>query len=160
MATAQLTRQWTILRELTASRRGRTLKQLAREAEVHERTRRRDIYTLIEAGFPIEKIDGNDEEPVRFRFHPGHKLPQLPLDFSEALALYHATTTSPLFEHPLYHLRLEKALFKIQEAFSDEVKGYIGRFRQAYTHWQGFMADLKNRNQCFSSGESMTDMRG
>lgn len=147
MSSPQLTRQWTVLRELTASRRGRTLKQLAREADVHERTVRRDIYALMDAGFPIEKIDG--EESVRFRFHPEHKLPELPLDFTEALALYHATTTSPLFENPLYHLRLEKALYKIQEAFPAEVKGYIGNFRQAYTHRQPVprdndMADICN----------------
>jgi predicted DNA-binding transcriptional regulator YafY len=45
MPTNQLSRQWTIQRELTASRMGRTLRQLARETEVHERTARRDIRT-------------------------------------------------------------------------------------------------------------------
>lgn len=132
MSSPQLTRQWTLLRELAASRMGRTLKQLARAGEVHERTARRDIYTLMDAGFPIEKVEG--EEPARFRFHPGQKLPQLPLEFPEALSLYHAATASPFFANPLYHQRLENALYKIQEAFPPEVREYVGRFRQAYSH--------------------------
>ncbi|OQY16835.1 MAG: hypothetical protein B6I36_09760 [Desulfobacteraceae bacterium 4572_35.1] len=134
MRVAQLTRQWMVLRELTMSRRGRTIIQLTRETGVHDRTLRRDIYKLQDAGFPIEKVEG--EIPVRFRFDPGQKLPQLPFDFTEALALYHATISSPLFENPLYHIHLEQALYKIQDVFSEEVKGYLGRFRQAYTHRQ------------------------
>jgi len=146
MRIPQMSRQWLILRELTMSRQGRDLLQLSHETGVSDRTIRRDIAKLIAGGFSIEKVTNG--ETIRFRFDSGQELPHLPLEFTEALALYHATISSPLFENPLYHIQLEQALYKIQEAFSNEVKGYIGRFRQAYTHRQPLPRDTDLVNTC------------
>lgn len=128
----QLTRQWIILQELAASRMGRTLISLARAGEVHERTARRDVYALMDAGFPIEKVEGS--EPVRFRFVPGRSLPQVPLDFTESMALYQAALSSPAFANPTTHLLIEAGLNKLLQALPPEIREYLGRFRAAYFH--------------------------
>ena len=56
---AEVIRQWSVLRELEASRR-ETIASLARKTEVTTRTIRRDLEALQTAGFPIydELIDG------------------------------------------------------------------------------------------------------
>lgn len=132
MSLSQLTRQWLILQELAASRMGRTLLSLARAGGVHERTARRDVYALMDAGFPIEKVE--ESEPVRFRFVPGRNLPQVPLDFAEAMALYQAVVTSPVAQNPAFHPLVEAGLHKIIDAFPREIREYLGRFRAAYFH--------------------------
>jgi predicted DNA-binding transcriptional regulator YafY len=128
----QLTRQWIILQELAASRMGRTLISLGRAGEVHERTARRDVYALMEAGFPIEKVEGS--EPVRFRFVPGRSLPRVPLDFAEAMVLYQAALTSPVSGNARCSRLVEAGLNKIQQALPGEIREYLGRFRAAYFH--------------------------
>ena len=130
MPLPQLTRQWIILQELAASRMGRTLISLARAGEVSERTARRDVYALMDAGFPIEKVE--ESVPVRFRFAPGHKLPQLPLDFAEAMALYHAILSSPAIANANYNPLVEAGLQQILYALPGEIREYLGRFRDAY----------------------------
>lgn len=132
MPLPQLTRQWLILQELAASRMGRTLQSLARAGGVHERTARRDVYALMDAGFPIEKVE--ESEPVRFRFVPGRSLPQVPLDFQEAMALYHAALSSPQSQNPAYRPLIEAALHKVLHAFPAEIREQLGRFQAAYSH--------------------------
>ncbi|GJL53288.1 MAG: transcriptional regulator [Nitrospirales bacterium] len=85
----QLIRQWHILRELEHSR-GKTLQALAkalpRDYQKHERTLRRDLAALEDAGFPLitEKVQGQ----VRWRFIDGYRT-QLQRNFSpsELMAL-------------------------------------------------------------------------
>lgn len=132
MPIPQLTRQWIILQELAASRMGRTLVSLGRAGEVSERTARRDVYALMDAGFPIEKVEGSD--PVRFRFVPGRSLPQVPLDFAEAMALYQAALSSPASANAHYSALVEAGLYKILQAVPGEIREYLGRFREAYYH--------------------------
>ena len=87
----EVIRQWNILRELEASRRG-TIAGLARKMKVTTRTIRRDLVALQTAGFPIydEVIDKQrfwklDTKPFRDLF-PGFSLPELyALYFSRAL---------------------------------------------------------------------------
>ena len=78
----EVIRQWNILRELEASRRG-TIAGLARKMKVTTRTIRRDLVALQTAGFPIydEVIDKQrfwklDTKPFRDLF-PGFSLPEL-----------------------------------------------------------------------------------
>jgi len=141
MPLPQLTRQWIILQELAASRMGRSLISLARAGDVHERTARRDLYALMEAGFPIEKVEGS--EPVRFRFVPGRSLPHVPLDFGEAMALYHAAMLSPATANSVYAPLVEGGLNKVFQALPVEIREYLGRFRDAYFHRPTATGDVR-----------------
>jgi predicted DNA-binding transcriptional regulator YafY len=132
MPLPQLTRQWIILQELAASRLGRTLQYLAQTGEVNERTARRDLYTLIEAGFPIEKL--KEDEQTRFRLTPGRPLPQMPLDSQEGLALYLAAISSPLYQTAGCRPLIDAGLHKVLQSFPPEAREYLGRFQTAYVH--------------------------
>ena len=50
---AALLRQWLLLRTLSARRYGATLKELAAEMQVSEKTIHRDLATFLAAGFPV-----------------------------------------------------------------------------------------------------------
>ncbi len=98
----EVIRQWNILRELEASRRG-TIASLARKMQVSTRTIRRDLIALQTAGFPIydEVIDRLrfwklDTKPFRDLF-PGFSLPELyALYFSRTLLK--CLAGAPLFQ--------------------------------------------------------------
>lgn len=132
MPLPQLTRQWLILKELAASRLGRTLQHLSQVGDVNERTARRDVYTLIEAGFPIERLKEDDQ--TRFRLTPGRPLPQMALDSQEALALYLAAISSPLFQSAGCRPLIDGGLHKVLQSFPPEAREYLGRFQTAYVH--------------------------
>ena len=86
-STPQIQRQWQILIALMSRRMGMTIKELAQEARVDDRTIRRDLNTLRKANFPLEErvtahgckhwkmIDGGAIVPIHF-------------NWSEAVALY------------------------------------------------------------------------
>jgi predicted DNA-binding transcriptional regulator YafY len=132
VASNQLVRQWTVLQELAAARRGRTLGELARLAEASARTIRRDVGDIEAAGFPVERV--RDGRQVHFRLPHGKQLPHVPLHFEEALALHQAAVTASLYENPAYHTALESALRKIQRAFPEGVREYLGRVQVAWSH--------------------------
>lgn len=132
MPSAQLVRQWAVVQELAASRRGRTLTELARSVEVHPRTARRDVADLAAAGLPVERLP--TPPPIRFRLAPGHNLPQAPLSLDEALALHHAALSAPLFDNPGLHRPLEVAVQKVRAAFPPRVAEYLGRVAVAFSH--------------------------
>ena len=52
---APLVRQWILLRTLSARRCGVTVKEMAEESGVSEKTVRRDLETFQAAGFPLEE---------------------------------------------------------------------------------------------------------
>lgn len=132
MPLPQLTRQWLTLQELAASRLGRTLQYLAQTGEVDVRTARRDLYTLIEAGFPIEKDKVGEQ--TRFRLIPGRPLPQIPLDSQEALTLYLAAISSPLYQTADSRTLIDAGLHKVLQSFPPEAREYLCRFQTAYAH--------------------------
>ena len=86
-STPQIQRQWQILIALMSRRMGMTVKELAEEVSVDDRTIRRDLNTLRKANFPLEErvtahgckhwkiIDGGANVPIHF-------------NWSEAVALY------------------------------------------------------------------------
>ncbi len=57
MPSAQLVRQWLVLRTLESCRAGKTAVELARELGASRRTIYRDLHALGEAGFPIYQED-------------------------------------------------------------------------------------------------------
>ncbi len=132
MPSRQLTRQWIVLQELTASRRGRTAAELARAAGVSARTVRRDLEDIEAAGFPVERV--RDGREVRYRLLHSRSLPQIPLDLHEALALHQAAFTASVFHNAALHEPLESALRKVLRALPEPVRNYLGRVSAAWSH--------------------------
>jgi proteasome accessory factor B len=88
---AEVIRQWKILLEIEASRRG-TLDGLARMCSVTTRTIRRDMEALQEVGFPLydEKVDGR----VHWKLsgHPFRALAEVGFTLSELCAFHFSRT--------------------------------------------------------------------
>ncbi len=84
----QILRQWNLLRTLQLRGAGVSLSQLARDAEVSERTIQRDFEILQELGFPIE----HDEDEYGKRFwrmpHDFFKAGPLVMSLTEAVSLH------------------------------------------------------------------------
>jgi predicted DNA-binding transcriptional regulator YafY len=84
----QLLRQWNLLRTLQTRGRGLSLRELAGELDVSERTVQRDLELLEELGFPLEY----DEDPFGKRFwhipHDFFRTGPLTLSLTEALSLH------------------------------------------------------------------------
>ena len=71
-AQRQVRRQWQLLHVLAGLKYGMTLEQLSRLTGVCQRTIRRDLDVLVQAGFPIEK--NHEEEGIEVRFVWGSDL--------------------------------------------------------------------------------------
>ena len=82
-----LVRQWILLRMLSARRYGATVREMAEETGVSEKTIRRDLQTFQRVGFPlVESV----RDHGRKQWHIEHSSGQPPLTFTfdEAIALY------------------------------------------------------------------------
>ena len=84
---SSLLRQWVLLRTLSARHSGASVKELAEELTVCEKTVRRDLDTFKQAGFPVEETVGQ-HGLKRWRLDPAKTQPGLSFAFDEAVALY------------------------------------------------------------------------
>ncbi|TDA68049.1 MAG: WYL domain-containing transcriptional regulator [Clostridia bacterium] len=101
------------LADAIARHPGQSYAYFARGLGVHERTIRRDVDALGEAGMPVETSSG-----IRFMNHGA--LPPVFLDYSQATALYIAATA--LANHEALRRPLEEALQRIAGVIPEELQ--------------------------------------
>src|SRR6516225_9819348 len=82
-----MTRQWNLLRMLGARRLGSTVRELARELGVAEKTIRRDLEFLRRMAVPLEERTG-DYGRKTSKLGEAWSKPPLQFTFEEAAALY------------------------------------------------------------------------
>jgi len=122
-----LVRQWILLRALSAQRYGATVKELADEMAVSEKTIRRDLETFQQAGFPLEETVGQYGKK-RWRISPEKSQPGLSFAFDEAIALYLGRhLMEPLAGTPFWEAA-HRAFKKIRATLGDGALKYIERF--------------------------------
>lgn len=81
-----LRRQWIVLRALSSRHYGLTVREMAEEMGVTEKTIRRDLDTFRGAGFPLEETIGEyGRKTWRIKGTGGQ--PPLSFSFEEAIAL-------------------------------------------------------------------------
>ncbi len=118
-----LVRQWTVLRTLSTHGEGATVKEIAAEMGVCEKTVRRDLATFATAGFPLqESIQAHGRKAWRLDVANGR--PELTFAFDEALALF----LGRRFLDPLAGTFLWQAA---QQAFK-KIRACLGRSALAY----------------------------
>jgi proteasome accessory factor B len=118
-----LVRQWTVLRTLSARSDGATVKEIAAEMGVCEKTVRRDLATFATAGFPLqESVQAHGRKA--WRLDIGNGRPELSFAFDEALALF----LGRRFLEPLAGTYLWQAA---QQAFK-KIRACLGRSALAY----------------------------
>ncbi|HEY3121854.1 MAG TPA: WYL domain-containing protein [Vicinamibacteria bacterium] len=130
MRNAEVIRQWKILKRIEAGRYT-TASDLAEEHGVTERTIRRDIEALQEAGFPLydERTDGRKV----WRLVEGYRQ-RLTQTFSlaELSALYFSKNLMSFLGGAPFAQDLEAAFAKIREALPARSLPYLSRIQELF----------------------------
>lgn len=131
MRNAEVIRQWRILKRIEAGRYT-TAQDLADEHRVTERTIRRDIEALQEAGFPLydERTDGRKV----WRLIDGYKqrLTQT-FTLAELSALFFSRNLMSFLGGAPFAQDLESAFDKIKEALPERSLPYLSRIQELFS---------------------------
>ena len=124
-------RHWRLLRILAARRLGMTVRDLAQELGVDEKTIRRDLERLKALGFPLTYTEGAHGRKV-WRVTHLEDCPPLQFTFDEAVALYLAH----LFLEPMAGTELwqaaHRALQKIRATLTEDALGHLEKLLSVY----------------------------
>ncbi|NLE38477.1 MAG: HTH domain-containing protein, partial [Pirellulaceae bacterium] len=122
-----LVRQWILLRMLAARHYGATVKEMAQEMGVSEKTIRRDLETFQVSGFPLEEVVC-ERGLKKWRIDPAKTQPGLTFAFDEAISLYLSRRLmEPLAGTPFWDAA-QRAFKKIRASLGPEAIKYIERF--------------------------------
>ena len=124
-------RHWILLRTLGARRHGLTVREMAQEMGVAEKTIRRDLVLFKRLAFPLEEADGERGRKT-WRLGAGGSAPPLQFTFDEAVALYLARPfLAPLAGTELWQAA-QSALRKIRATLDEPAIAYLERFPQLF----------------------------
>src|SRR5215470_4414974 len=131
MRNAEVIRQWKILKTIEAGRYT-TAQELADEHDVTERTIRRDIEALQEAGFPL--YDDREGGRKVWRLVEGYKQ-RLTQSFTlaELAALYFGRNLMSFLGGAPFAQDLESAFGKIREALPARSLPYLARIQELFS---------------------------
>jgi proteasome accessory factor B len=126
-----LLRQWQLLAALSARAGGGTVAEFAKEHGVDQKTIRRDLVVLRNAGFPVEETLG-DHGRKHWTLAPLASLPSLSLNWMEAISLYLCRR----FMHPLdgthFGVSASRAFGKIRSTLGENSLRYLEKMSRAY----------------------------
>jgi predicted DNA-binding transcriptional regulator YafY len=126
-----LMRQWRLLRILGVRHYGVTIREMAREMHVTEKTIRRDLTLFSSLGFPLEKTAG-DRGCNKWNLAGGGNQPPLAFTFEEAVVLY----LGRRFLEPLAGTELwqaaNAAMRKIRATLSKSAIEYLEQFPKLF----------------------------
>lgn len=126
-----ITRQWNLMRMLMARRTGVTVKELARELGVTDRTVRRDLDFLRGQGLPIEeRTEDYGRKLWKIRSDWGQKL--LQFDFQEAAALYIGRQLLESLAGTPFWAAANNAWRKIRSTLGETASRYLDRFPSVF----------------------------
>lgn len=123
---AEVVRQWKILRELEASRRG-TITGLAEICKVTTRTIRRDLDALQEAGFGLfdDKIDG--KVYWKLTGHPFKALAETGFTLSELCAFYFSRTVLECLAGAPFSADLKTGFDKLASVLTPRMRAFLDK---------------------------------
>jgi predicted DNA-binding transcriptional regulator YafY len=124
-----LLRQWKLISLLSSRQRGLTIRELAREMNVVDKTIRRDLDLFREVGLPVEAATANgDRGCKRWRIAGTRGHPPLTFNFQGAAALYLAAKLlGPLAGTPLWE-SAQDALGRIRAMLGENAARYLEGF--------------------------------
>ena len=125
--TPPLVRQWTLLRALSRRPDGLTVKQMAEESGVSQKTIRRDLETFQEVGFPVRQTTGQFGRK-QWYLDASREAPGLSFAFDEAVALYLGQHLLEPLAGTVFWEASRRAFRKIRESLSPEALRYIDLF--------------------------------
>ena len=130
---SSLLRQWVFLRTLSARHTGASVKELAEELAVCEKTVRRDLDTFQQAGFPVEETVGQ-HGLKRWRLDPAKTQPGLSFAFDEAVALYLGRRFLDPLAGTVFWDAAQRAFRKVRAMLSAQALKYLDRFAAVFHH--------------------------
>ena len=129
--TSGLLRQWKILAALSSRSACTTVRDLAREHDVSEKTIVRDLNTLKRAGFPFEETLG-DYGRIQLRLSQGAALPALSLNWEEAISLWLARRFMKPLAGTHFWIAANRAFQKVRAILGDGPLHYLERMAGAF----------------------------
>lgn len=127
----QLLRQWILLRLLAARRQGVTLKELARELSVSQKTILRDLNLLRRLAFPIEETVGERGRKT-WRLVSDEGLPNLRFTLEEAAALYLGRQYLEGLAGTMFWSGAQSAFQKIRAAFGEPALRHLQKLATGF----------------------------
>jgi predicted DNA-binding transcriptional regulator YafY len=129
---AEVVRQWRILLEIEASRRG-TIDHLAEMCGVTTRTIRRDLDALQEAGFPLydEKVDGHTW--WKLSGHAFKGLAETGFTLSELCAFYFSRTLLEALAGAPFSADLKTGFDKLSGALTPRMRQFFDKLPSVLT---------------------------
>jgi predicted DNA-binding transcriptional regulator YafY len=126
----QLARQWKIIQALIASRRGRSVPELAEMVECTVRTVYRDLEALQFAGFPVT-TEREGHRMVWSLIDPArHTLP-IPLSLPELTALYFGRSLAGVLKGTVFYDALESLFTKIKSLLPADMLQLLDRSQES-----------------------------
>lgn len=122
-----LVRQWVLLRALCARQLGATIKELAEELEVCQKTVRRDLETFQSAGFPLAETAGQFGRKT-WRLELLGSSPGMSFAYDEALALYLGRHLLQPLAGTVFGEAAGRAFKKIRASLGTGALRYVQRF--------------------------------
>jgi predicted DNA-binding transcriptional regulator YafY len=120
----QLGRQWKIIRTLIASKRGRSVQDLAADLDCHPRTVYRDLEALQAAGFPVYTERINNKAYWSLLESARHHIP-IPFNLTELMALYFSRDMLRVLKNTIFFDSLESLFQKIKATLSPGTIQYL-----------------------------------
>ena len=124
---SELIRQWKILQAIDGTPTGVSVRRLATRHDVHQRTIRRDIEALEQAGFPIYCDRANGTALYKFNTRPFRRLEKTGLTLTEMCALYMSRSTLEAFATLPFRDHLASAMEKIEGTLPEGVRAFLDK---------------------------------
>ena len=145
-STPQIQRQWHILIALMSRRMGMTIKELAEEVSVDDRTIRRDLNALRKANFPLEEritahgckhwkiIDGGANVPIHF-------------NWSEAVALYLGRRLLDPLAGTNFWTSAQSAFSKIRAMLGEAALAQLSKVEKTFLQTMPGVSDYSSKSE-------------
>ncbi len=139
-------RHWMLLRTLGARRQGATLRDLAADFGVNEKTIHRDLLLLRRLGFPLVHSTSNHGRR-HWKLDGKSGLAQLSFTLEEAAALYLGRQfLEPLAGTDFFH-GAQSAFAKIRSTLGDTPLRHLEKLAAAFYHKTHGLADYSHKGQ-------------
>ena len=120
----QLARQWKIFQTLVSCRYGKSVADLARDLDCHQRTAYRDLHALEDAGFPIYTENLNGQSRWLLMESARNPMP-VPFSLPELMALYFGRDALKVLKGTVFYDSLEDLFQKIKSTLPPGSKKYL-----------------------------------
>lgn len=126
-----LVRQWILLRTLCSRHHGVTIKELAAEMVVGEKTIRRDLEAFQTAGFPLIETVGQFGRKS-YRIDQSKSQPGMSFAYDEAIALYLGRRFLEPLAGTVFWEAAQRAFTKIRATLGKEALKYVDQFAAVF----------------------------